>query len=154
VRGWPAMSPQSQPRALNGCPDDGCAACRARERPWREVLARPSSPRWRPVVLVAAVCLLFAGADVVTWGKREPPGPETAAPHPEALPLTLVMGERHELEVPGVKRVAVGSPDLVEVRALGEERVRLEPLKPGTTYLRVWKRDGTRRDWRVSVRAP
>ncbi|QRN97358.1 protein kinase [Archangium violaceum] len=117
-------------------------------------LARPPTPRWRPVVLVAAVCLVFAGADLVTWGKRESQVTETAEPHPESLPLTLVMGERHELEVPGMKRVAVGDPYLVEVRPLGDDRVRLEPLKPGTTYLLVWKRDGTRRDWRVSVRAP
>jgi serine/threonine-protein kinase len=142
------MSPQSQPRALDGCPDDDCAACRAL------VTAEASSPRWRPVVLVAAVCLVLAGADVLTWGKRESQVTETAEPHPESLPLTLVMGERHELEVPGVERVAVGDPYLVEVRPTGDDRVRLEALKPGTTYLRVWKRDGTRRDWRVSVRTP
>ncbi len=104
--------------------------------------------------LLAAVLglgLVLSGTNVLRWRAVE--APRVEAPKDETLPLTLELGSRYELEVPGVMRVAVGSLDVVEVHVLDERRLRVEPLGPGTTKLRVWMQDGTRRTYTVSVRA-
>jgi Flp pilus assembly secretin CpaC len=107
---------------------------------------------WRPVaVVVLGMGLVLSGTNLLRWRTVEPPRAE--APKEEALALTLEPGSPHELEVPGVMRVAVGSPDVVDVHLVDERKVKVEPLGPGTTTLLLWMRDGTRRTYTVSVRA-
>lgn len=111
-------------------------------------LARPSGPRWLPVVtVVAGLGLVLAGADLVVWRTR----PAAVVSKQEALPIALVLGTPVELVLPGVVRVAVGAPGVVEVKVLSEDKLRLQPLKTGTTTLLVWTRDGERRAYTVSV---
>ena len=112
-------------------------------------LSRPSGPRWLPVVtVVAGLGLVLAGADLVVWRTREPvPVP---ASNTEALPVSLVMGTPVELAIPGMVRVAVGTPGIVEV-TVSEDTLRLEPLEPGTITMLVWTRDGALRVYSVSV---
>jgi Flp pilus assembly secretin CpaC len=62
------------------------------------------------------------------------------------------MGARYEIPVPELTRVAVGNPDIVEVKVVGEETLRVEPVSAGTTPMLVWTRDGSRRVYTVSVR--
>ncbi len=111
-------------------------------------LSRPSGPRWLPVVtVVAGLGLVLAGADVLVWRTREP----AAVEKPEALPVALVLGTPVELVLPGVVRVAVGAPDVVNVKVQGEDKLQLQPLETGTTTLLVWTRDGERRVYTLSV---
>jgi hypothetical protein len=93
------------------------------------------------VTVAAGLGLVLAGADLVVW-------------RPESLPLPLVMGTPAELPAPGVVRVAVGAAGVVEVKVLGEDTLRLEPREMGTTTMRVWTRDGARREYTVSVSPP
>ena len=107
---------------------------------------------WRPVaVVVLGMGLVLSGTNLLRWRPVEPPRAE--APKAEALALTLEPGSPHELEVPGVLRVAVGSPDVVDVHLVDERKVKVEPLGPGTTTLLLWMRDGTRLTYTVTVRA-
>ena len=104
--------------------------------------------------LLAAVLglgLVLSGTNVLRWRAVEPPRVE--APKDETLPLTLELGSRYELKVPGVMRVAVGSLDVVDVHVVDERRLKVAPLGPGTTKLLLWMQDGTRRTYTVSVRA-
>ncbi|MFL5356768.1 protein kinase domain-containing protein [Archangium sp.] len=114
-------------------------------------LGRPPGSRWGPVAaVVVGAGLLLAGADVVTWRTREPP--VVTATMPEAVPLTLEMGSRYEIKVPGVRRVAVGTVGVVEVRVVGGETLSLEPEGPGTITMLLWMKDGPRRTYTVTVR--
>ena len=107
---------------------------------------------WRPVaVVVLGMGLVLSGTNLLRWRTVEPPRAE--APKEEALSLTLSPGSPHELEVPGVMRVVVGSPGVVEVHLVDERKVKVEPLGPGTTTLLLWMRDGTRLTYTVTVRA-
>jgi hypothetical protein len=99
---------------------------------------------------VAGAGLLLAGADVLSWRTREPPA--VTMTMPEAVPLTLELGSRYEIKVPGVQRVAVGTVGVVDVRVVGPEMLSIEPEAPGTVPLLVWTKDGTRRTYTVTVR--
>ncbi|HEX5750873.1 MAG TPA: pilus assembly protein N-terminal domain-containing protein [Archangium sp.] len=111
-------------------------------------VGRYAGPRWLPVVTgVAGLGLVLAGADVVVWKSRTP----EEVPAREAMPVALMPGTPVELEIPGMVRVAVGAPDVVEVKVLDGDKVQLLPLETGTTTMRVWTRDGTRRTYNVSV---
>jgi serine/threonine-protein kinase len=114
-------------------------------------LARPPGSRWRPVLVVGvALGLVVAGADLTVPRTREPP--RAATLESEALPLTLEMGARYEIPVPGLQRVAVGTMGTVDIKVVGTETLRVEPLAPGTTTMLLWTRDGSRRVYTVSVR--
>ncbi|WNG32307.1 protein kinase [Archangium violaceum] len=115
-------------------------------------LARPPGSRWGSVTVgVVGLGLVLAGADVLVW--RTPREPSVvAAKLPEAVPLTLELGSRYEIKVPGVHRVAVGEPGIVDVRVVGAETLSFEPVGPGTTTLLVWTKDSTRRTYTVTVR--
>ncbi len=107
---------------------------------------------WRPVVVVVlGMGLVLSGTNLLRWRTVEPARAE--APKEEAFALTLSPGSPHELEVPGVMRVAVSSPGVVDVHLVDERKVKVEPLGPGTTTLLLGMRDGTRRTYTVSVRA-
>ncbi|WPB77086.1 protein kinase [Archangium violaceum] len=111
-------------------------------------LAPPSGPRWLPVVtVVAGLGLVLAGADVVVWRTRAP----VAESMPEAVPVALVLGSPVELVLPGVVRVAVGAPGVVDVKVLSGDKVRLQPLETGTTSVLMWTREGARQAYTVSV---
>lgn len=108
--------------------------------------------QWRPVaVVVLGMGLVLSGTNVLRWRTLELPRAE--APKVEALALTLETGSPHELEVPGVMRVAVGSPGVVDVHLVDERKLKVQPLGPGTTTLLLGMRDGTWRTYTVSVRA-
>ncbi len=111
-------------------------------------LASPPGPRWLPVVTgVVGLGLVLAGANVVVWRPREP----VVASKPEAMPVALVLGSPVELDIPGVVRVAVGSPEVVDVKVLDGDKLQLLPLETGTTTMLVWTRDGTSRAYTLSV---
>jgi Flp pilus assembly secretin CpaC len=134
------MALEAQQRAPDGYPEENLPADFASVSPWRPV-----------GVVVLGLGLVLSGTNVLRWRAVEPPRVE--APTDETLPLTLEPGSRHELEVPGVMRVAVGSPGVVDAHVVDERRLKVEPLGPGTTTLLVWMQDGTRRTYTVSVRA-
>ncbi|QRK10966.1 protein kinase [Archangium violaceum] len=114
-------------------------------------LARPPGSRWGPVTVgVVGLGLVLSGADVLVWRTKEPT--RVAAKMPEAVPLTLELGSRYEIKVPGVHRVAVGEPGVVDVQVVGAETLSFEPVGPGTTPLLVWTKDGSRRTYTVTVR--
>jgi hypothetical protein len=144
------MALESQQLAPDGCPDEKVLVGLVSREALLVEPAPPPGSRWRPVLVVGmALGLVVAGADITVWRTREPAS--AVSLESEALPLTLALGARYDIPVPGLQRVAVGTPGTVEARVVGTETLRLEPLAPGTTPLRVWTRDGGHRVYTVSV---
>lgn len=64
--------------------------------------------------------------------------------------LTLKVGETRALSFPGVKRVAVGDPEVTDIRVEGAGELRVQARKAGETVLLVWTAEG-RKAWRIIV---
>jgi len=64
--------------------------------------------------------------------------------------LTLKVGETRSLSLPGVTRVAVGDPEVTDIRVEGAGEVRVQARKAGETVLLVWTAEG-RKAWRIVV---
>ena len=77
-------------------------------------------------------------------------GPDTATPDNE---LRLSMGETRVINFsqPGLQRVAVGNPQVLDVRTIGGGALQLVANEPGSTTLLVWLTDTTRRAFLVRV---
>ena len=87
------------------------------------------------VVLVAAA----------VWGIATPAGADET--------LALGVGGQRVIQVPGgIGRVAVGDPTVADVKTLGSDQVLLVGLKEGRTTLLVWRSNGVRDGYVVSVR--
>jgi pilus assembly protein CpaC len=95
--------------------------------------------RWRlPVgALPLAALLLLLGA------------PASAE---EGGNVALGVGTQKVLTVQGANRVAVGDPQVLDVRALGNNQLLLIGASEGKTTLLVWKSSGQRVSYLVSVR--
>jgi pilus assembly protein CpaC len=66
-----------------------------------------------------------------------------APAHAAATPLALAAGKSQLLTTgSALSRVAVGDPKVADVRVLGQKQVLVQALKPGTTSLYLWTKDG------------
>ncbi|MDY7232143.1 protein kinase domain-containing protein [Hyalangium rubrum] len=109
------------------------------------VLARPPLLRGRWWALSLAAGLALAGVAVGTQREFA-----DALSVDDLVPLSLAVDETSALEVPGVSRVAVEEPGIVDIVADGEQ-LHLVGLTPGATRLMVWTKDKQRHDFLVTV---
>jgi pilus assembly protein CpaC len=90
---------------------------------------------------VVVACLVAA----VVWGISSPAGADET--------IALGVGGQRVIQVPGgIGRVAVGDPTVADVKTLGQDQVLLVGLKEGGTTLLVWRSNGVRDGYRISVR--
>lgn len=82
---------------------------------------------------------------VVKGGKAEAKG-QTEEPT-----IHLAKGEQKVLKLDGISRVAVGDPEIADVRADNEGELSLSGGSEGKTTLLVWKKDGSRVSYLVNV---
>jgi tetratricopeptide (TPR) repeat protein len=61
-----------------------------------------------------------------------------------ATTLTLRVGQRVTLTVPGLQRIAVGDPSVMDVRTLGNSQVQVIGVERGKATLLMWRGDGSR----------
>lgn len=66
--------------------------------------------------------------------------------------VVLAVGEQRTREVPGLARLSVTNPHLLEVQTAASDAVRLIGHAPGRTTLVVWKQGGERVSYEIVVR--
>lgn len=67
-------------------------------------------------------------------------------------PLALGVGTQKVITVPGIQRVAVGDPNVADVRTIGNNQLLIIGSAEGKTTLLVWKTSGQRISYLISVR--
>lgn len=75
-----------------------------------------------------------------------------AQSQPEGNHLNMGIGTQRVLTIPGAIRVAAGSPDVLEVKVVPPNQLLLTALGEGRTTLTVWKNNGQRLSYSVTVR--
>lgn len=70
----------------------------------------------------------------------------------EGGPLPLGVGTQKVITVPGIQRVAVGDPNIADVRTIGNNQLLIIGSSEGKTTLLVWKTSGQRISYLISVR--
>jgi serine/threonine-protein kinase len=89
---------------------------------------------------------------LTTRGKtRRWPVTVRAAVESQGQALALFAGGEHVLDVPGLTRVAVGDPSVVDVTMPGHNQVQLDARATGTTNVLVWTHDARRLEYVVTV---
>ncbi len=111
-------------------------------------LIRPRR-RWPLFAGAAGLVLLAAFA---TWRLV----PHVPSSLPEDAPLLLDVGKLRVLQIECLTRVAVGDPEICDVKTLeeGHGELILVGQKVGETTLLVWDCDGRRHSYTVRVQAP
>ncbi len=66
--------------------------------------------------------------------------------------IAIGVGTQKVLTVPGVNRVAIGDPSVINVTTLGSNQLLVNGLAEGKTTLLVWKANGQRVNYIVAVR--
>jgi pilus assembly protein CpaC len=100
-----------------------------------------------PPGLLAAVLGLFVP---VASARVAVAAPEAARPD---LSVKLGLGQNKVLNVPGgVSRIAVGDPEVADVKAIGSGELLVLGVAEGKTTLLVWKPGGERVSYSINVR--
>jgi hypothetical protein len=103
-------------------------------------LAKPAKKRW-PFVAGAAVVLLAAGG---AWALLPRAQPEPGF-------IDLGVGKMFTLELKCLQRVAVGDPDIADVKTLGDGELLVVGASIGDTTLLAWDCDNLRHSYTVRV---
>ena len=74
-----------------------------------------------------------------------------AASQEDAANITLGQGIQKVITVPGISRIAIGNPSVVDVTPLGANSLILLGQTEGRTTLMIWKSNGSRLSYMVSV---
>lgn len=69
----------------------------------------------------------------------------------EPAAITVKVGGKKALVVADVSRVAVGDPAVADIRVGGAEQLEVTGRSAGTTQLHVWKSDGKKVSYQVTV---
>ncbi len=75
-----------------------------------------------------------------------------AAMAQESSNITLGVGTQRVLTVPGLQRVAIGDPNVADVKALANSQLLVSGVGEGKTSLLVWKSAGQRVTFQIIVR--
>jgi hypothetical protein len=103
--------------------------------------------RWWALSLAAALAL--AGVGVGAWRELS----ELSAVD-DRIPVTIGVDESTTVEAPGMARLAVEDPAIVDVVAdPAGDQLRLIALSPGVTTVIVWTKEKTRRAFLVTVKS-
>ncbi|MFP2927405.1 protein kinase domain-containing protein [Pyxidicoccus sp. 3LG] len=120
----------------------------------------PRRARRPSLRLAMALGLLALGVGVSFWRHVAESGPSAAEPSNgvnavgvdargnQLLPLRV--GEVRELRLPGLERVAVGDPNIVELEVM-PDGIRLKGRATGATHVMGWSRSGKAHVYTVSV---
>jgi serine/threonine-protein kinase len=111
----------------------------------------PARRRWP---LWAALALGLGGAGLLAWRASRPTNaaaPAAELPWVEMAPLELRVGDRLPFTLPDLKRVAVGAPEVLDIRPTAPAAFVLTAVAPGETYLMAWT-PAERRRGKVTVR--
>ena len=65
--------------------------------------------------------------------------------------LSLTAGEQKVMSIGKIRRVAIGNASIADVKTIDDDKVLLIGNGEGHTTLQVWKSDGTRASYLVSV---
>lgn len=116
------------------------------------VLAQPPPSRLHRVGGLTAA-LVGVGLGVFLW--KQPPRSELPDAQVQAAPveaerggtanplISLRVGQVKQLSVPGLQRVAVGDPAIVEIENLGGGMLRLTGQSAGATHLVTWSHESS-----------
>jgi pilus assembly protein CpaC len=66
--------------------------------------------------------------------------------------IALGMGTQKVINVPGIARIAIGDPSVADVKPLGSSQVLIVGQAEGRTTLLIWKSNGSRLSYLISVR--
>jgi pilus assembly protein CpaC len=69
----------------------------------------------------------------------------------DASTISLGLGIQKVINVPNIARIALGNPDVADVRPLGQNQVILLGKAEGRTTLLVWKASGARLSYLLNV---
>ncbi|MCY1077186.1 type II and III secretion system protein family protein [Archangium lansingense] len=70
----------------------------------------------------------------------------------ESSTINLGVGTQRVITVPGTTRIALGDPNVAEVKVIGNNQILLQGQAEGRTTLLVWKSSGQRVSYLVTVR--
>jgi pilus assembly protein CpaC len=98
---------------------------------------------WRSMTLAVGLGLLGPVAGSMPAAHAQAPA--------QAGALRLQVGGRTAITVPNVARVAVGDPDVADIRVGQGGEVEITGRAPGSTQLLVWKQDGQRVNFQITV---
>lgn len=66
--------------------------------------------------------------------------------------ISLGVGTQKVINVPGIARIAIGDPSIADVKPLGSSQVLIVGQAEGRTTLLIWKSNGSRLSYLISVR--
>lgn len=69
----------------------------------------------------------------------------------EDTTIALGVGTQKVINVPGIARIAVGDPSIADIKTLGNSQVLIIGAGEGRTTLLIWKANGTRLSYLISV---
>jgi hypothetical protein len=114
------------------------------------VLSQPPPSR---LLRLGGLTGVLAGAGLGLFLWKQPQRHEPPAAQVQAAPvaaergdtanalIALRMGQARELTIPGLERVAVGDPEIMEIENLGDGALRLTARTVGATHLVTWTHD-------------
>ncbi|MFL5356767.1 pilus assembly protein N-terminal domain-containing protein [Archangium sp.] len=103
--------------------------------------------------VIAVLAVTVSGAEAGAEPAAPAPARQKAGlPAPEET-FTLKPGEKKELPVKDLTRVAVGDPEVADIAVDGKGGAVLHITggKPGETTLLVWTKDGARKAYKLVV---
>ncbi|HCF56922.1 MAG TPA: secretin [Myxococcales bacterium] len=90
-----------------------------------------------PRALALALVLTFAGS---------------VRAQDDSSTISLGVGTQKVINVPGIARIAIGDPSIADVKPLGSAQVLVVGQAEGRTTLLIWKSNGSRLSYLISVR--
>lgn len=69
----------------------------------------------------------------------------------ESTAIVLKVGSKKVLGVPDIARVAVGNPEVADIRVSGSSQIELTGRAEGSTTVHVWSHGGQKVTWSVTV---
>jgi beta-lactamase regulating signal transducer with metallopeptidase domain len=105
----------------------------------------PSASLWPSLALAG----LLSVAAVAAPGEAPLP-PDAGAASVESL--TVSLGAEKTLRVEGMQRVAVGDPNVADIRTIGDSKLVVTGAGKGQTTLLVWRTSGERLTWTITVK--
>ena len=76
----------------------------------------------------------------------------TAYAQDDSSTISLGVGTQKVINVPGIARIAIGDPSIADVKPLGSSQVLIVGQSEGRTTLLIWKSNGSRLSYLISVR--